>query len=474
MNSIYDTVIGLTTNAPTSIEKSTLVQSFARELGWTPSYSLYPFLEEDIVNIHLVVEHGLENSAVLSFLKVPFDTLNEYNRKLLLNLSYNNLVDWHIHIDKTKVTYVYNRNNYANNIIQESTFRNEQYEALRSDAFEKIIGKRQSPNIPPLDDALINTISHWKRTLSAELNNEVSNEQLSELFNSIMFIRALEDNAKRYNPENLGNRVLLDAWKNTNQNINAFTDLISNAQQLLNKLAIPKYLLNIDNLYVFNKLDRQTVAYLLNDFYQNRIYGFYNYDFSIMSQHALSRIYEKYVAILKTESSNQLALFPKLPTEETNKAYGAVYTPQYIARFFGRYLRQNLPPSIFNKIKIAEPAVGSGIFLRSILEIKCDPRIEENSSDKIKEAFTDIIGIDIDKNACQAATLSLALLQLVLTNEFPEELNINHSETISFLKEHPELYNTYDAVVSNPPFIATELLSKEMKDRINEFLERVF
>src|SRR5688572_27908656 len=131
MNQFIDTITGLTTEAPTSVDKTILVQKFARELGWTPSYNLLPSREGDIVNIHLVVEHGLENSAVLSFLKVPYYSLNELQRRSLLNISYNNLVDWHIHIDREKATFVYNRNNLSDNVIQELPFRNDYYEALR-------------------------------------------------------------------------------------------------------------------------------------------------------------------------------------------------------------------------------------------------------------------------------------------------------------------------------------------------------
>lgn len=469
-NNLYSTIVELTSDIFPNSDKSILSQNFARELGWTPSYNLLPYVEQDVVNIHLIVEHGLENSAVLTFLKVPYDALQESKRKNLLNVSYNNLVDWHIHIDKEKVTYVNNRFNFPNNIVQESSYRNDRFEALRSDAFEKIIGKKISPNIPALDDSLINTISFWKRNISAELDNKVSNEELSSLFNCIIFIRALEDNIRRYfPPENIPQKVLLQACRRM-EGKNKFTGIISLAEMMLHQPAIPEYLLNKENLAIFDNLGRNSIYYLIGDFYQNRDSQFYQYDFSIMSKHALSRVYEKYVAILKTEETNQLALFAQLPQEEINKAFGAVYTPQYIARFFGRYLKHNLPPFLFNKIKIAEPAVGSGIFLRSILEIKCDPRLEENTKAKIQEAFNDILGLDVDNNACQAAKLSLALLQLAITNEFSEELNIIQAETISFIEEHAELKNSYDAVVSNPPFISTEILSFEMKQRINRFL----
>jgi len=469
MFSLYNIISGLTTDAPTTEDKSVLVQRFATELGWTPSYYLSPSNEADYVNIHLVVEHGLENTAIITFLKTSYSELTESNRRELLNISYNNMVDWHIHIEQNRVLYIYNRFNPIDNIVTEHDFKRDQYDKLRSEAFEKIIGQRPSPNIPALDDSLINTISYWKRNISAELNNEISNESLSLLFNSIIFIRALEDNLSRYN--NFENsKLLLESWKTCIDSENFIANVFKTTLKSLKKENIPEYLIDFGGLKVFNAINKQSFSYLLNDFYTNRNNSFFKYDFSIMSMHALSRIYEKYVSLLKLELTSQLTIFPSLPTEEINKAYGAIYTPQYIARFFAKYLKENLSPFEFKKIKVAEPAVGSGIFLRSLLELKCDPRQEGISNELITQAFQDVLGLDIDPNACKAAELSLALLQLVLTNEFPEKLNILSVETLEYISKNPEQKEAYDAVISNPPFISTTGQTEDMRKRISEFM----
>lgn len=470
MSLIFDAILGLTSNEASS-DKSSMVRTFANELGWTPSYDLFPSHLEAYANIHLVVEHGLENSAVLTFLKKPFNTLEEKERRALLNISYNNLVDWHIHIDREKATFTHNRSSQLNSVIQESPFRRDYYDSLRSEAFEKLIGKKLSLNIPTLDDALINTISLWKRNISAELNNEISNESLSSLFNAIIFLRALEDNINRYAIGNKNEKVLIQALRVNDSSLSfTFSGIISKAQEILGKGNIPKYLINKNSLKPFDRLDRQTILLLFTDFYQNRVAGFYNYDFSIMSKHALSRVYEKYSVLLKVEETSQLAMFAKVPYEESNKAMGAIYTPEYVARFFSRYLQHNLTPRDFVNLRVAEPAIGSGIFLRTLLELKCEILRSSQSLDQIKSTFKGILGIDVDGNACQAARLSLALLQLVLTDEFPDSLNIFQFETIEYVNNHPEIVGTFDAVLSNPPFIATEMLSKELKDRIVAYL----
>jgi hypothetical protein len=467
MSPFFEIVQPLTTSAAGPVDKA-LVTSFAREFGWTPSYSLHPSVEKDFANIHLIVEHGLENSAVLTFLKKPYGELEEKERRELLSISYNNLVDWHIHIDREKATYVYNRSTPPDHVIDEKPFRNDYYEALRSEAFERLVGKKPSPNIPALDDALIDTISYWKRIISSELDNKVDNLSFSTLFNSIIFIRAFEDNLRRYGNHLREHSVLITAWHDSKPK--TITTLVKTAQKILNRGPIPPYLIDSSLLKPFDNLDPQLLQGVIDDFYRNRVAGYYRYDFSIMSKHALSRIYERYSALLKVEESDQLNLFGKIPIEEPNKAYGAIYTPEYIARFFCRFLETNLAPSVFVRTRVCEPAVGSGIFLRTLLEAKCEPTAGKVQPDNVRMAFENILGIDVDGNACQAAKLSLALLHLVLLDEFPRELNILQAEAVDYMTSNKHVRGNFDIVLSNPPFVATERLSRELKERINNYL----
>jgi len=89
MPSLYDIVLQLTELPLTDIERRRMVQDFAHHFGWTPSDNLTTTVGGNFANSHLVVEHGLENTAVISFLKRPFADLGYEDRKRLLNLSYN-------------------------------------------------------------------------------------------------------------------------------------------------------------------------------------------------------------------------------------------------------------------------------------------------------------------------------------------------------------------------------------------------
>ena len=475
MTQTFDTISTLTSSNTNGVNDPILLKRFANEFGWNPSYYLSPTEEKSFTNIHLVVEHGLENSAMISFLSNPYNDLSNDDRRLLLNLSYNNLVDWHINIERNKITYVHNRYDPSDNVIEEFIIKRDSYDSLRSDAFERIIGKKSNPNITALDDALIDTISHWKRIISSELNNQVSLEELSSFFNSIIFTRAVEDNLKRLDSPLITNTsknwLLLESIDDLNYKKNKFTGILEQTLANLGQKVIPKYLIDFQELRVFNNLEVETIKSCLRDFYENRHFNFYSYDFSIISQHALSRIYEKYISILRYEKTLQLSFLPSIPDEIHTSETGAVYTPQYIARFFAKYLMENLPPVHFKNLKVMEPAVGSGIFLRSLLELQCDPRYSNMTDPQIENSFQNIFGIDIDRNAQKATFLSLALLQLVLTRRFPKKLDIIDEDAIKFYIKHPEIKGTFDSVITNPPFIPIDKQSQELRNAIKEFMQ---
>src|SRR5260370_16312055 len=98
-----------------------------------------------------------------------------------------------------------------------------------------------------------------------------------------------------------------------------------------------------------------------------------------------------------------------------------------------------MPPLAYKRIRSVDPACGSGIFLRTLLELQCDPMQEGMTTEIINTAFRNVLGLDIDGNAPQAPILSLSLLHLVLTNELPEKLNIVPSKAINYYHKNPQL-----------------------------------
>lgn len=419
----------------------------ANSLGWYPSDVIEEIKPNSLATGHLFVEYGLENTAVISFINNKnVDFSERSNQQInLFSLSYNNLIDYHLTVETNRISAFHNRIKIDNNLIytkETSNFK----ESLSSDFFTKFIyGKNLKPNMKALDDMLIDTISYWKRYIYSELNGKISNEELSNFFNAIIFVRALED-SKKINEPKLTNTLQKYSLEQSN-----FTDIISKSLNDLNVNDWPQQVINRNLLTSIDKLDSSIFTRMISNFYFSTDIP-YQYDFSVISKHALSRIYEKYVSIINTTESVQLNLFDYAPNpkEEPNKATGSYYTPQFIARFFSRYI-DKLNPDISNKtLNILEPSVGSGIFLRTVLEYI----VEKNSSsfDTIKMAFQNVVGIDKNKTACDATNLSLTLLHLISTGELPDKtLSIINEDTLEYFKNSnpPKC----DIVISNPPFI---------------------
>ncbi|WP_192825322.1 hypothetical protein [Rufibacter sp. LB8] len=140
MEALFDTYNILTSKVQNGISLSIdQIGKFASELGWNPSYFEKPTLE-DFANGHIIVEHGLENTAVLSFLNIEFEELSTIQQRLLINISYNNLVDWHIVVDRNYINYIYNRSLPGASVISRNKL-DSKFNDLRSEAFDKVRGK---------------------------------------------------------------------------------------------------------------------------------------------------------------------------------------------------------------------------------------------------------------------------------------------------------------------------------------------
>ena len=466
MKNAYELVIDLTSESMSEADMRRALRDFSYELGWRPSYHVVeaPFVN-DIARAHLIVEHGLEPAAVLTFLNrsSPLDGLQRSDQNHLFGLSYNNLVDWHLCIEWNKVSVYYNRTSPPK-LVERGEISATDFDRLRNEAFDQIIGRRPNPNLPSLDDALIDTISWWKRILAAELGSDVPNESFSALFNSIILVRAIEDQKRRLYDE--VSDVLLRP-RETNRMTHR--EIIKTALLQLIGENVPKYLFDGDKLAVFDTLGSDLSRDLYRDFYINR-YAPYRYDFSVMSKHALSRIYEHYASVLHVEDSPQTSFFPRVPEEDWNKTFGSIYTPQFIARFFSRFIRERMTPSSFRRLRTIDPAVGSGIFLRTLLELQCDPLQDGVTSEAIGQAFDNITGLDVDENAAQASRLSLALLHLALTGQLPETLHILTTESLHHIAENSELSSAFDVVIANPPFLPLGIQTSQLKERIKDFM----
>jgi hypothetical protein len=88
----YEIIIKLTSDDLPVGQRRVALREFASVNGWRPSDELddYPGTTA-ISNGHLVIEHGLNNTAVITFLKSSFNfsALARFEQNQILSISYN-------------------------------------------------------------------------------------------------------------------------------------------------------------------------------------------------------------------------------------------------------------------------------------------------------------------------------------------------------------------------------------------------
>jgi hypothetical protein len=252
----YDIVLSLTSEKLTDSERLRMLRDFANDMGWRPSYYLIePPLTSQYANAHLVVEHGLQPSAVITFLDKAHHLADIQLPDLhqLLSISYNNLVDWHLYVEADEITFCFNRKKPL--YTESRRISRSDYASLHNEAFDQIVGRKPTPNLPSLDQALIETISSWRRALSAELKYAVPTVNLSALFNALLFVRTVEDQNRRIEPSS--RQLLLEEWA-TGQKLNpTLAAVILSAMRKMVGTNVPKFLIDEDRLAAFDSVCSQ-------------------------------------------------------------------------------------------------------------------------------------------------------------------------------------------------------------------------
>lgn len=180
MRTAYEYLVDITYENTPRDRRVQAMKSLARDLEWHPSYEMSGSYGVEGADDHLVVEHGLGNSAVMTFLKGPqrASDLGSPQLRALLQLSYNNLVEWHVFVSQYDILYV---NNLTKPLVQHSypVNRTSLGEDLSSSNVRRLVhaeGFRR--NVRACDEALIQVIGRWKRLLKADIRG-VDNRHLS-------------------------------------------------------------------------------------------------------------------------------------------------------------------------------------------------------------------------------------------------------------------------------------------------------
>ncbi len=203
------------------------------------------------------------------------------------------------------------------------------------------------------------------------------------------------------------------------------------------------------------------------------------YDFSIIDIDVLGRAYESFLGHVITGKKR----FKEKKDIGKRKKEGIYYTPQYIVNYIVKNtIREKIKGKSFDeilKIKILDPACGSGSFLIKAFDI-----LIQESEIKLKRELTYeekkelmlncIFGVDKDERACDIAKLSLSLKLATRGKKIPllhnnikngnSLIDDERVDPIHAFKWEKEFPFKFDVVVGNPPYNAE--LSPQEKDYI--------
>jgi adenine-specific DNA-methyltransferase len=212
--------------------------------------------------------------------------------------------------------------------------------------------------------------------------------------------------------------------------------------------------------------------------------GYYDYDFKVLPADILGAVYENYLGHQILKSKKGLTLDKDA---SKRKEQGIYYTPTFIVDYI---VRQALGPVLHEcktvaellKVKVLDPACGSGSFLIKAYDILHDKYralgIMDTEKIKIFILTFNLYGVDLDEKAVEIARLNLLInsldsqAKLPILSENIKRGNSLVSGTDTELKKHfganfrdkhpfnwqeefPSVFEQggFDVVIGNPPYI---------------------
>jgi len=246
-----------------------------------------------------------------------------------------------------------------------------------------------------------------------------------------------------------------------------------------------------DELTLKLKIDDKVLKEIIRRLY----YPDSPYEFSVLGADILGNVYEQFLGKVIRLTAGHHAVVEDKP--EVKKAGGVYYTPAYIVEYIvkntvGKFCESKTPKQI-EKLKILDPACGSGSFLIGaytyLLNYHCEWYVKDGLQKHTKEIYqgsggqwllttqekkrillNNIYGVDIDSQAVEVTKLSLLLR--VLEGESEETIGKN----LKLFRERalPDLGNNIKCGNSliGPDFYKDQqmsLLDDEERYRINVF-----
>ncbi len=320
-------------------------------------------------------------------------------------------------------------------------------------------------------EKLFEDLMSWRILLTKDFKkqNNLTDEELDEgvqrILDRLIFIRTAED-------RKIESNVLLgisrggkaNAYKQLAKVFRDFDDGFNS------KLFAPHYCEEW-------KASDKVISEVIKGLYETK--DGYRYDFSVISADVLGGIYEQYLSFVQVRKGED-------KSKSKRKSQGIYYTPKYIVEYIvnetlGEVLKKTKPKELA-KIKVLDPACGSGSFLTAAYDKILETLTKQNPQTSLFAKFDilkeNIFGVDLDAQAVEIAQLNLLLKVLSQKTKLPTlQHNISSGNSLvsgnaeklekyfgpdfreqrafNFEDEFKDAFEQggFDVIIGNPPYV---------------------
>jgi type I restriction-modification system DNA methylase subunit len=335
-------------------------------------------------------------------------------------------------------------------------------------------------------EVLTDSFGQWNKNL----DKETLDEGVQKILDRLIFIRVLEDREL----ESPILQPLIRNWEKGDGQVQIFHQLIEKFRDL-----DEHYNSNLFTPHACEKWEEYdlSVKRAIEMLYGDEIH---EYDFKNIPADILGGVYESYLGyiaqnpieidtqgksgkLLKIESKKDL----NLKSRKKRKEQGIYYTPKFIVDYIvkntlGEKLKEIKSVNELNKIKVLDPACGSGSFLTRALE-ELNKKYKDfgylgDQGTKSQILLQNIHGVDLDAQAVELARLNLLIDALDKKEKLPnltENIRIGNSLISGGERELEKYFGKdwkekkpfnwqeefkgvfaqggFDVIIGNPPYV---------------------
>lgn len=419
---------------------------------------------------------------------VPYAILTNFERTRVFNceLEWNNL--WQAQVDEIYVDqYVEDFDKLWLLLSRESIDKGKLDEYAKS-------RQKKAPK-KPVSELLLKELMSWREKLSKNIrenNPKYSKPEIDAIVQTIIdrliFIRTCED-------RDIENEKL-------NEAVRTYEKANINLEKLFKKILF-YYKKNYDSkLFGIHedsigpadqiKIDDGVLCQVINSLYYSKE-GDFKYNFAAINADVLGNVYEQYLGTVLKEGEFE-------ESKNLRKKEGIYYTPTYIVDYIVRNtlgeLIKNKNLEELEKVKVLDPACGSGSFLIKAFDILYERykqllKKELSGKDKdlkdteikLKILRNNLFGVDLDERAVEIARLNLLLKaadkrfklptlenNIKCGNSLIDNPEVAGNKAFKWEQEFKQIIDKkgFDVVIGNPPYVRIQTLNKKEVECFNK------